>query len=250
VKLCFVWVFLIPMSLSAVLATGCSSEQGFLTDIPPQSTAGISTNEYTFQIGDRFDVKFFENSELDINVVVRPDGRVSMNLVEDILVAGMTPGELDELVTELYREKIKDPEVSIILREFAGQRIWVAGEVFNPGSMQLAGRMTAIQALFGAGGPQLTANLNSVIIFRRDDAQQATLVYKIDVERRLEGEHGEDFVLQPYDTVYIPRTAIAEVGRFIDQYVNNLMPDFIRMGINFTYPLKQNTQVRTAINSP
>ena len=129
-------VFTILCGLAVFAAAGCSSSN-YITEIPPEAGAGITTDEYVFQVGDQFDVKFLDNPDYNATLTVRPDGRISMNLANDILVAGMTPSELTELLTQLYRDEIKDPKITIILKQFAGQRIWIAGEVYNPGPIPL-----------------------------------------------------------------------------------------------------------------
>lgn len=239
---------LILLGTGALLLAGCQGTgDGFITEIPEPSPTGVTTGEYVFQIGDRFQVKFFENSELDVNLVVRPDGRISMNLVEDVLVAGMTPAELDALITESYARKVKDPEVTIILSEFSGQKVWVAGEVQRPGSIELLGRMTALQSILGAGLLR-SGKLENVIIFRRDDVNRDTVAYMVDLERKLDGESQRDFVLQPYDLVYVPKTTIAKIGDFVDQYINDVMPDFARIGYNFTYAVNNNRSATVISN--
>ncbi len=227
------------LSLAAACLTGCSSNENFITEIPMQPPAGICMDEYLFQVGDQFDVKFFSEGSLDISLIVRPDGRISMPMAEDLLVAGMTPAELDELLTEMYRKKIKDPEITIILNNFSGQKVWIAGSVFDPGPIALAGRMTVLQSIFNAGGPMPTANLDDVLVLRQDHELQETVTYLVDIDKRLNGETTTDFVLMPYDVIYVPKTAITEVNEFVQQYISSMMPSFLRFGFTFTYPLRR-----------
>jgi len=227
--------------LAAACLTACSSNENFITEIPMQPPAGICMDEYLFQVGDQFDVKFFNEESLDVSLIVRPDGRISMPMAEDLLVAGMTPAELDELLTEMYRKKVKDPEITIILNNFSGQKVWIAGSVFDPGPITLAGRMTVLQSIFNAGGPMPTANLDDVIVLRQDHELQETVAYLVDIDERLSGERTTDFILMPYDVIYVPKTNITKVNEFIQQYISSMMPSFLRFGFSFTYPLKDRT---------
>jgi len=200
--------------------------------------------EYGFQVGDVFDIRFFNNPELDQAITVRPDGRISLPLVEELLVVGLAPSALDEIITERYRQEIKDPEITIILRQFAGQKVYVGGEVLNPGILQLNGRMTLLQSIFHAGGFKRSAQLDSVMVIRNNN--NTAELYRVDVEKTLE-EGGIAFALKPYDVVYVPKTFITTTGDFIDQYINDIIPDAIRAGFNFVYSLNPSRGTRTVI---
>lgn len=229
------------LALAALGLTACSSNENFITEIPMQPPAGICMDEYLFQVGDQFDVKFFGEEDLDVSLIVRPDGRVSLPMAEDLLVAGMTPAEFDELLTELYRKKIKDPEITVILNNFSGQKIWIAGSVFDPGPIPLTGRMTALQSIFNAGGPTPAANLDEILVLRQDHELQETVTYLVDIDKRLSGDTTTDFVLMPYDVIYVPKTTITKINEFIQQYISAMMPSFLRVGFTFSYPLKDRT---------
>ena len=192
--------------------------------------------DYEFQMGDVFDVTFFENPELDQSVTVRPDGRISLPLVEDLFVVGMTPSALDEIITRRYQEKIKEPEVTIILRQFAGQRVYVAGEVYNPGVLHLTGGMTLLKSIFNAGGFKRSAKLNSVVVIRNNDNRPE--FHRVDVDKILD-KGGHDFALRPYDVVYVPKTFIARADDFVDQYINDILPDAMKFGFSFIYQLNR-----------
>jgi len=200
------------------------------TNLPQQQI----TKEYQFQVGDVFEVKFFEFPEFDQSVTVRPDGRVSLPLVEEVLVVGLTPSELDEIITERYRKKISEPEVTVILRQFAGQKVYVGGEVSNPGVLQLTGRMTLLQSIFHAGGFKRSARLDSILVIRNNNNR--TELHSVNVDIIL-NEGGNDFLLKSYDVVYVPKTSITNAGDFVDQYINDIIPDAIRTGLGFTYEL-------------
>src|SRR5665811_308373 len=81
--------------------------------------------EYRIQAGDQLDIKFFYNKDLNEQVTVRPDGRISLQLVRSIVAAGLTPEQLTDQLTKAYSAQIKDPEVAVIVRSFSSQRVYV-----------------------------------------------------------------------------------------------------------------------------
>ncbi|MBC2696167.1 MAG: sugar transporter [Desulfobacteraceae bacterium] len=224
--------------ISIIAFVGCATKN---SDIPlnlsmqeglPQVQA---MSEYSFEAGDVFEVRVFENAELDQSVTVRPDGRISLPLVEELFVIGLTPSELDKIITEKYEKKIREPEVTIVLKEFAAQRIYIGGEVPIPGVMELTGRMTLLQSIFNAGGYKRSAKLSSVLLIRKKNNRPE--LYTVDVDEILD-TGTDDVLLQPHDIVFVPKTFIAKAGDFVDQYINDIIPRAVSAGFVFSYALK------------
>ncbi len=193
----------------------------------PQTLASLTQatapNEYLIQPGDTLDIRFFYNPELNETQQVRPDGRISLQLVGEQDVAGHTPKDVESLLRKEYSRELKQPEVAVIIRGFGGQRAYVDGEVTHPGAVDLAGGITALQALAVVGGAKTTSDLHDVILIRRVDGKPVGV--KIDLENALEKPNGnQDIQLRPYDIVYVPRSAIANVNTFIDQYFTKNLP--------------------------
>jgi protein involved in polysaccharide export with SLBB domain len=180
--------------------------------------------EYRISIGDRLDVKFFYNQELNESLLVRPDGRVSMQLVGEMNVMGMTPAQLSVKLKETYGKVLKQPEVAVIVRESGGKKIFVDGEVFQPGMHDLIGGETIRHGLAKAGGVKDTARVNEILLIRRPPGK-ALVVTAINLELI---NSGEDFTqnieLQPFDIVYVPRSPIANADVWVRQYIRELMP--------------------------
>jgi protein involved in polysaccharide export with SLBB domain len=88
---------------------------------------------YIIQPGDQLDIKFFYNPELNENVTVRPDGLISLQLVDEVHASGLTPAQLDDLLTQKYSRELKKPMVTVIMRSFTMQRVYVGGEVNRQG---------------------------------------------------------------------------------------------------------------------
>ncbi|MGH7455210.1 MAG: polysaccharide biosynthesis/export family protein [bacterium] len=182
--------------------------------------------EYRIGILDQLEIRFYYHERFNETVAVRPDGRIALQLVGDIEVAGMTPAELDRVITAAYADIVESPEVTVIVRSFAGLTIYVLGEVSKPGLFEMKPNMTVLQALAAAGGPIKGAKLNSVIVLRKDEADELK-AFRLDFSPTLI-KHGvaQDQRLLPQDIVYVPKTFIADVNAFLSQIYDGLFPPF------------------------
>lgn len=217
------------IGVSALLGlAACSSEPlvkrpATVTDAEVQA-ANFSDYEYVINPGDRLDIKLFYTPDLNEEVTVRPDGRISLQLVGEIIAAGRTPAELGTLLTEQYGLEIKEPEVTIIVRSFSAQKIYVDGEVGEPTLLDLESRTTVLQSIAAAGGLLDTARLNEVIVIRRGPGSEP-LVIPVDLEKALDGsDMSQDLVLMPYDLVYVPKSPIGNINVWVDQYISGVLP--------------------------
>lgn len=195
--------------------------------LPPQSVpaapaASVTAAPYLLGAGDVIDVKFTYNPELDTRVTVRPDGAISMAIVGDIPAQGLSPSALAQDITNRYAAFRTHPDAVVIVVEFAAQRVYVGGEVNGPGVLNLRGALTGFQAVLNAGGPKVSARLDNVILLRYVGNNTAE-VRRLNMNQIIKGRT-PDVVLEPYDVIYVPRTKIARVGLFVEQYVNSLVP--------------------------
>src|SRR3972149_12197051 len=116
----------------------CSSGQNTSginkTNIAPQTLQVLGTEEdnYVMQVGDEIEVKFYYESELNERVTIRPDGKISLQLIDDVKAAGLTTSDLDKVLTEKYERKLKKPEITVIVKTFSSQKIYIGGEVTIP----------------------------------------------------------------------------------------------------------------------
>ena len=189
---------------------------------------------YLIQPGDQLDIKLFYNPELNETIQVRPDGKISLQLLDDVQAAGLTPSQLDEFLTEQYSHELKQPEVTVIVRSFTGQRVYVGGEVNRPGLVSLTAGMSALQAVINAGGLKETAKLEEAMVIRKGpDTRPIPL--RVDLTNAVYGRSAEaHFQLQPYDIVYVPKSAIAKANKFVNQYIERLLL-FKGVSFGFTY---------------
>jgi len=217
---------------------------------PDEGPSDARQSEYKLQVEDVIEVKFFYTPELNDRVIIRPDGKISLNLLDDVYVAGMTPSELDEYLTEKYSRFLKDPELTVFVKKFASHRIYVGGEVNIPGMIPLKVNLTTLQAIFQAGGFRNTAESSNIILLRNSGGGHPEVIIvdlKADLSRKTsngETQRANDIFLQPYDVVFVPKTRIAKVNQFVEQYIKKALPISLNMGFSYIYNIRPKVEVR------
>jgi protein involved in polysaccharide export with SLBB domain len=195
-----------------------------------QEYAEMSTAlpEYRLGFGDVIEVKFFNNERFNETVTVRPDGRITIQKIGDILVTGMAPSQLDSLITVNYAKFLRDPEVTIFVRQFGGYQVYVLGEVNLPGGYPIQRNMTIVQAVAAAGGPKESANLGSVMILRRGKQEEVNAL-RVNLNKAIKEVHHEkisenNLYVEAQDFIYVPKTFISNVTTFMQQIYAGLLP--------------------------
>jgi polysaccharide biosynthesis/export protein len=142
---------------------------------------------------------------------VRPDGCISLQLVDEISVLGLTPKDLQDLLKKKYEAtELRDVEVVVIVRSFSRQRVFVDGEVGLPTSVPVMGQLTIMQAIAYARGLRDTARLREVILIRRGKDYKPE-IRTVNLEKVLDGtDLGQDILLKPFDIVYVPKSPVCE----------------------------------------
>ncbi len=214
------------------LVLGCSGssfikEAKNISRVPHKRQTG-TLEEYRLGFGDVLEIKFFRNPEFNDTITVRPDGRISLVKIGELKVAGMTPAKLDEIITQAYAEFVLEPEVTVIVREFGGYQVYVLGAVDSPGGYPVQRDMSVLHAIATAGGATNAAKLNSVMILRRGQTKEIE-AYKVDVLKPFNAKNASDvirndLILEPYDIVYVPKTAIADVATFMTHVYDAFLP--------------------------
>ena len=183
-------------------------------------------SEYRLGFGDVLEVKFFYNPEFDQTVTIRPDGRISLPRLGDVLVVGMAPAQLDDLITRKYAEIIRDPDVTVIVQEIGEEVVYILGEVNQPGGYPLNPYgTTVLGAIALASGFKSTAKLNSVILITKD-VQGMPVPQRLNLTKAVQGSRKEDPMLMGNEIVYVPSTYIAVLNQFMDQYFYKMTPPF------------------------
>lgn len=185
---------------------------------------------YVIQVGDLLGVRFYQHNDLDEEVRVRTDGKISLQLVGDLQAAGLRPEALAGTIDELYRSELTKPRATVVVREM-GAKVWVGGEVDKPGALPLTSDLTLFGAIQEAGTFKKEAHLKQVVLIRRE-ADGKRRGYAVDVRPTAGGlDPDTDVPLRPYDIVWVPRSKIADVNLFVEQYIRNNLP------IDFAIPL-------------
>lgn len=223
---------MVKMLVAILLLSACSVVRNPTPlDYPGVQATSVPTEDYHLQIGDQLDVKFFYHPELNESVTVRPDGRISLQLVQEIKVLGMTPPQLTEKLTKAYSAELDKPSITVIVKTFNAHRVFVDGEVYKAGLVPLIGPMTVLQSISQGGGLKDTARTNEVIVIRRvAENKVASLVVNLDYA--IDGtDMRQDILLQPNDIVFVPKSPIANVDVWVDQYIRRLIP--IPFGVGY-----------------
>ena len=192
------------------------------------------TTPYRIAPGDELEIAFFHTPELNMTLPVRPDGMIAVPLALNVMAAGKTPEKLARELQSVYREELRNPEVAVIVRTFTGYQIHVGGEVDEPGVFPLVGRVTALQAVFAAGGFLPRARRHEVLVIRpKGDSDH--VVITLDLDLAIDGrDPSQNIVLKPYDVVFVPPSAIANVNTWVDLYIRENIP--INFGIRPDVP--------------
>ena len=199
----------------------------------PQSAPSINRAmpHYIIHPGDKLDIKFFYNQELNEEVVVRPDGRISLQLVHDVTAAGLNTEELNKVLAMKYEPYLQQPEISVLVKKFDARRVYVDGEVIKPGMVEMGGYMDVLQALSIAGGMKETALTDEILIIRHNGMDRPSVI-KVDMEKVQNGQDtSQNIALQSYDIIYVPKSAIAHVNTWVDLYIRKNIPIDFSFGL-------------------
>ena len=210
-------------------AAGCAQTVAGLPRAPeigvPQAGVAASIPPYRLQVGDVLGVRLLLNPELNEEVTVRPDGRVTTVLAEGVAAYGRTPEELAAELRSDYGRELRSPRLTVEVRSFAPTRIYVAGEVNSPGEFITVGpSLSVLQALARAGGAKLSADTDRIFLVRRGPGD-VPQVFSVNYRAAIRGaDPAADVRLAPFDIVYVPRTGIYEAFAHFNQYLQQFVP--------------------------
>jgi Periplasmic protein involved in polysaccharide export len=184
------------------------------TQTPPRLTT-VTEERYRLQPGDVLEVQFRYSPEFNQTVTVQPDGYITMEIGDDLKVAGFTVQQTKEAILKRASTRLQDPVATVILKEFQRPYFVVAGEVGAPGKIEMRERVTALQAIMLAGGMKETAKSSQVVVFRKinSDVAEVKLLNLKNIKSTSDLEN--DLTLQAGDMVYVPRDKMSKVERFM-----------------------------------
>ncbi len=243
---------LLPVLCFLLILSGCTSPE--YREVTPESAVldavdqfGVQNSGETYRIkpGDSLRFSFFYDSDLNQEVTVRPDGRVSLLLVDDVEVAGRTPEELDLELTEAYSTYFTRPEVTVAVLKIAEAKVYIGGEVRHPSMLNLNGRMTALQAIMRTGGFSNKAKVKEVLLVRKSPEGERE-IYRLNLRDTMNMESSlDDIYLQSADLLIVPMKNISKVNEFLDQYIYGIIP--LQVNVMFRYLWGKNYYVNESI---
>ena len=164
-----------------------------------------ATTDPNYVIGpqDVLDINVWKEPELTRQVPVRPDGKISLPLLNDVQAMGLTPTQLASQITAGLDKFMTSPQVTVIVSQINSQRVYILGEVGRAGAYGLLPGMTVLQALSNAGGFTIFANQKGIYVLRQDGGKQAKLFFNYkDVVAGKKAE--QNIQLKPGDTIVVP----------------------------------------------
>ena len=214
-------VALLTLALPALTDCAATPQRAPIPPVPREAAAAA----YQVQIGDTLAVRLFDTPELNEDVTVRPDGRITTTLAQSVPAAGRTPEQVAAALRTIYNAELREPRITVGVKAYAPVRVYVAGEVFTPGELTTQGPPpTLLQALSRAGGIRVTGDTTGVLIVRRGPTDQPQ-VFAANYAGAVSGrDPGGDVTLRPYDVVVVPRTDVAEVYVWVNQHIQQFVP--------------------------
>lgn len=201
--------------------SGCMTPPTAISDTDATPPVGMQLMQ-----GDEVEINFFGAPELNITQRIRRDGRIALRLTTEMVAAGKTVSELERELVNRYKGQIQVQSISVIVR--TGPSVFVSGAVLQPGRVEITRPTTVLDAVMAVGGFDMEkAEKRSVVVIRNEG--QKYRGYCLDMRPALAGE-GRAFYLYPNDIVYVPATTIVGVNRWVEQYINRMLP---RLGIGY-----------------
>jgi polysaccharide biosynthesis/export protein len=164
-----------------------------------------ATTDPNYVIGDQdvLDVSVWKEPEVSRVVPVRPDGKISLPLLNDVQAAGMTPAQLAAEITESLKKYVTTPQVTVIVTTINSQRFYILGEVTRPGAFPMLPGTTVMQALSSAGGFTAFAKTKNIYVLRTENGKKVK--YPFNYKQAISGKNSDqDIPLKPGDTIVVP----------------------------------------------
>jgi polysaccharide export outer membrane protein len=193
----------IPPPPTTPVASNAASGGSYSSSTTPSQMAPASQGGTEYIIGpeDVLHVAVWKETDLTATLPVRPDGKISLPLLNDVQAAGMTPQQLAASLTEKLKKYISDPHVTVVVTTINSKRIYLVGEVLHTGATPLAPNMTVLQALSSAGLNQF-AKTKGIYVLRTENGKQQKL--PVDYRKLVKGRVDQNYLLKPGDTIVVP----------------------------------------------
>ncbi len=194
---------LLYAAVIATLSASAQTQKPAQTDSAPATAAAAKLpTDYVIGVEDVLSVIFWREKDMSADVVVRPDGKISLPMLNDVHAAGLTPEALADVVAKAGTKFVRDPGATVIVKEIRSRKFYIIGEVSRPGTFPLASEMTVLQAIGEAGGFIEGANKGDVIIVRNEGGKERR--FKFNYNQVVDGKNPEQNIkLLPGDTIIV-----------------------------------------------
>jgi polysaccharide biosynthesis/export protein len=170
---------------------------------------------YRLAKSDVLELSFLFTPEFNQTVTIQPDGLITLRDAGHVIAEGETVPELEQAITEVYSKTLHDPRVTVAVKDFERPYFVVSGEVARPGKYELRGNKTITEAVAIAGGFTQQSKHSQVVLFRRVSAELVE-THVLDLKQMLKRKNlREDPYLEPGDFIYVPRSVISKITRFM-----------------------------------
>ncbi len=158
---------------------------------------------YIVGIADELQISVWKEPDLSMPVVVRPDGMITLPVIDDVKVVGLTTKQVQDVLTEKLKNVVSEPQVTVIVRNIRSRKVFLVGQVGHPGAVMLNGHETVLQVLAESGGPGPYAKSDKIYILRKvgDHQEKLTFNYKKAVKG---GDPAADIPLNTGDVIVVP----------------------------------------------
>jgi polysaccharide export outer membrane protein len=198
----------IVLSVGLMALTHAAPASSQSAPVPPKrddaaATAGVALLPgYLIGVDDQLTVRFWGDAQLSADVVVRPDGRISLPLLNDVEAAGLTPEQLSDALEKVAAKFIAEPDATVIVREIHSRKVYAIGQVGRPGAVPLNGEMNVLQLLASVGGVLEYADKSGIVILRNKGGKEHR--FKFNYSDVVKGKNvQQNILLQPGDTVVV-----------------------------------------------
>jgi polysaccharide export outer membrane protein len=170
---------------------------------------------YRLQAQDSIEVQYRYTPEYNATVAVQPDGYISLPLVGDVKVGGLSLDDASAAIAKKAGERLREPEVNVLLRDYQKPYFTVAGEVEHPGRFDMRGHLSVVEAIAISGGLKESAKHTQIILLRKVDAERAQ-VRVLDMKKMMSQQGiAEDVAIQPGDMLVVPKNALSRLDPYI-----------------------------------
>ncbi len=188
-----------PMAQAQDAAPNPGAQGGDTTRVP-----ATSNPYYIIGPQDVLNIDVWKEAELTRTVPVRPDGKISLPLLDDVQAAGLTPDQLAAQITAGLRKFVTDPQVTVMVAQINSQRVYIMGEVSRPGAYPLLPGMTVLQALSSAGGFTIFANRKKIYVLRVESGKQEKIPFNYKAAVNGKDQNQSMMQVEAGDTIVVP----------------------------------------------